>query len=84
MQRVRADNGAGRGVGIDKQERPPKGGQKGANMFIVIDKLTGETIECEDREMAEGAVRVMVKWRNDFRKAGEKIDNKRNYEIRAV
>jgi hypothetical protein len=50
-------------------------------MIKVLDKRNGEIVETETREMAEGMIRVMVKWRNEKRKAGEKRDNKNNYVI---
>jgi hypothetical protein len=50
-------------------------------MIKVLDKHNGEIVEMETREMAEGMIRIMVKWRNEKRKAGEKRDNKNNYII---
>ena len=50
-------------------------------MIKVLDKHDGEIVEMDTREMAEGMIRVMVKWRNENRKEGEKRDNKNNYII---
>lgn len=50
-------------------------------MYKVIDKHDNENVIFETREEAEGMIRIMVKWRNAKRKAGEPRDSNRNYLI---